>query len=137
MTDSDRDRPPPAPPADTDPVCGPPVEPAGAPPLAYHEPSTGPGSPSLPAFNQAALGFMTWIAALGVGGLLCVRFKPADLRSTLIVVGGCASLAIGAGVWARVHLRWKGFLPGLLIGFGLTCLVPIGIVAVVCGASGK
>lgn len=66
-----------------------------------------------------------WIGGLfGSGGS-----QYAGWGIPIILVPGL----LGLGIWLRIARRWRGFLPGLLIGFFVTCLVPVGIVAVVCG----
>jgi len=63
------------------------------------------------------------------------RRKKRD-RSNYVISSPLGAMLIclgGLAVWLRLRFRWRGFLPGVLVGFGLTCLVPIGIVAVICG----
>ena len=44
---------------------------------------------------------------------------------------------IGLCLWVRIGQRWKGFIPGVLISFCLTCLVPVGIVGFICFGIGR
>ena len=116
-----------------DPTDAPPPRPA---PLDYRGRS-GPGTgPTTPVALQAFLGFVAWLA--GTGGVAGIAFAAANARTgtpTLLVplLTVALLLAILLGSYVRFRLGWRGFIPGMLLGFGLTCLVPVGIVAVVCG----
>ena len=117
-------------PADAAPPSDPPA------PLDYRGRPDPAAGPSTPVAVQALAGFGTWLlGAAGVVGIIAAAAKSGgaspDLLVPLLSIGLFA--AVGIGSWARATLGWRGFIPGMLLGFGLTCLVPIGIVAVVCG----
>lgn len=106
------------------------------PPLDYRSPPTTADRWTGPASGQVLLGFLAWLATVagtcGFAGMAKganLTGTPAAVVLSLPVIG-----MLAFGVWLRVHRGWRGFLPGLLLGFGLTCLVPVGVAAVVCGA---
>ena len=115
--------------ADDDPTSEP-----GPRPLEYRRPGLElPGTPRVSAAGQAGLGFVAWLAAVGAWVAACFG---AQGNGTVVSVAGGAVLVglVWLCAWVRLRRRWRAFIPGVLIGFGLTCLVPVGIVAVVCGA---
>ena len=105
-----------------------PDEPPPPPPLEYR----WPGIERTGTVAHWPLGFAAWVVAVGawVSVATVGRGEPAVLwTAAATILAAPASLC----VWTRVRLGWRGFLPGLLIGFRLTCLVPVGIVAALCG----
>lgn len=118
---------------------GPPIDPPPA-PLDYRGPPEAKSGPATPVAVQALAGFCCWIAGTGaVLGIVVSANKagaePATLLVPVVSVGLIA--AVWMGVWVRARFGWRGFIPGMLIGVGLTCLVPIGFVAIVCGPWGR
>jgi hypothetical protein len=94
--------------------------------------------------GQAAMGMGVWV--LGVVLVVIAVRDVATARGVLamptqqvvtLIIGGAVLAIGGLGLWLRLRFKWRGFIPGLLLGFGLTCLVPIGIVFVICGGLGK
>ncbi len=79
------------------------------------------------------LGFLFWVLTV-VAVFACFgTFGPrAGQLMFYSIIATAACLVIGVCVWVHIKLRWRSFIPGMLVGFALTCLVPIGIVAVVC-----
>jgi hypothetical protein len=116
-----------------------PLDPPPA-PLDYRgRPEAKPG-PATPVAVQALAGFFSWIAgaALVVGIVVSAAKAGADPTTLLVPVLGVGLVAaVWVGVWVRARFGWRGFIPGMLLGVGLTCLVPVGIVAVVCGPWGR
>jgi hypothetical protein len=134
------------------------VGPADAPvhsPLNYRSPTTDPvaeGGSAVVA--NGCLGFLLWAAGVGmaIGGtrpagdlllrLLYVtglrRLLGVDRTETLwaVVVVEFAAV-VGLAIWLRVRWKRRGLIAGLLLGMLLTCLVPVGIVWVVCGPYGR
>ena len=100
-------------------------------PLDYRRPDSSRTEPRTHIVAQLAMGFGFWLAALGVFfasvrllndfGIAMAFIAPVELAAVLAF-----------SIWLRTNYRWRGFIPGVLIGLGLTCLVPIGIVAVAC-----
>jgi len=94
--------------------------------------------PIAPYWVQVLAGLGTWLAGVG---LFFIALNSPSLPfhgangETFSVIGVFALFAgqIFLITWVNVRFRWRGFLPGFFIGLGLTCLVPVGIVAVVCG----
>jgi len=133
---SDDNPPPPSPQQEPEP----PPFPHGT-PLDYRRPGDEPKyQPRTPFSAQMVAGFVAWV--IGVIAVIVAatntQGKFAKLagnsgNATMCVLGGMLICLGGVAVWLRLRFRWRGFLPGLLIGFGLTCLVPVGIVAVICG----
>lgn len=125
MTHPDRDNPRPPPP-----------------PLPYRATRDEPPyQPRTPLGWQIAAGFAAWFLGL-IFVIVMANRAPrwAGMRGEdrVLWLIGAALVGIGGlAIWLRVRFRWRGFLPGLLIGFGLSCLLPIGIVAVICGFGGS
>ncbi len=46
---------------------------------------------------------------------------------------GTVVIVLALGMCAQANPRCRGFFPGMLLGLLLTCLVPVGVVAIVCG----
>jgi hypothetical protein len=88
---------------------------------------------------QVLAGFIAWITGLAfvveatTGRAWGAPFIDRQDAFYCAIAG--ALIATGTlAIWLRVRFRWRGFLPGLLLGLGLSCLVPIGIVLIICGA---
>jgi hypothetical protein len=89
---------------------------------------------------QVFAGFAAWLIGLGfvVQVARTSSGRPFGVSSYNATPFAIAAALIGAGalaIWLRIRFRWLGFLPGLLIGFGLTCLVPVGILLIICGGA--
>ncbi len=87
-----------------------------------------------PMAGQVAMGVATWVAALG-GFVALVAAFPRSMDEADIVFLAVVYL-IGLAVlmaWIRIRYEWHGFIPGVLLGFGLTCLLPLGYIAILCG----
>jgi hypothetical protein len=110
-------------------------------PLDYRQRGIDPYQTKTPLGWQVFAGFAAWLCGLGFvveaannrtwGGPFVDR-QNAAFSAIAVALVGVGALAI----WLRLRFRWRGFLPGLLIGFGLTCLVPVGILLVICGTGG-
>jgi len=93
--------------------------------------------PKTPYAIQATAGFFAWL--LGISLVIqAARTSSVNqyfnsANGIILFIGGVLMLLGGLAVWLRLRFKWRGFAPGLLLGFGLTCLVPVGIVVVVCG----
>ncbi len=79
----------------------------------------------------AILGFFAWI---GAGIIICFTGETLGGRYFGLILIGAEVLAFFfLCYWVSFRLKWKGFIAGVMIGLLLTCLVPLGIVAVICG----
>jgi hypothetical protein len=87
--------------------------------------------PRGPVSGQVTMGFSLWIFAVLLFGTLIRGSTFQDYAKQIAALE--LSAVAGLSLWLRIKYGWRGFIPGVLLGFGLTCLVPIGIVAVVCG----
>ena len=65
-------------------------------------------------------------------------FAGAQINVYAALGGSAASL--GVAIFLEYRLRrepkWKLFMAGIALGFGLTCLLPLGIAGVICGIYG-
>jgi hypothetical protein len=77
--------------------------------------------------GHIAVGFGCWILSVGgaYGSGMAFQSGWAALFGWLLVLVPCS-------VYFSGRLGWRGFVPGVLIGAALTCLVPLGIVAALC-----
>jgi hypothetical protein len=84
---------------------------------------------------QAVAGFGFWVLAVffAAGFLATTRADPFNSPTGITGLGAELVLVFAFSIWVRVKYKWRGFIPGVLLGFGLTCLVPIGLVFVICG----
>jgi hypothetical protein len=131
-SDPDDHRPPPDPPAGG----GQPIDPLHPDVLNYLAPRDEYKRPLSVGFKrQVGLGFLTWVGTLVLIGGLVYSTQASPAFDNLWGIGIAIPLIglISLIVHLRVNRKWRGFLPGVLIGFCVCCLVPVGIVAVVCG----
>ena len=109
--------------------------------LEYRGPGIQPRRANVPLGAQVFAGFLSWIGGAGlwigisIWGAIHLVSGPADTLQWVAAGTILAALLVLACV-VRVRHGWRGFLPGLLLGLLLTCLVPWGIAAVVCGPGG-
>jgi hypothetical protein len=97
--------------------------------LDYREAPNDDEVKRLPMRGQhIAAGFGCWVASIGGAYVVAMvsRSGWGAMVGWLIVLVPCC-------VYFAGRLGWRGFVPGVLIGAALTCLVPVGIVAVMCG----
>jgi hypothetical protein len=50
-----------------------------------------------------------------------------------LLVALALGLLLTLCVYIRMQYKWRGFIPGVLLGFGVTCLLPLGLLAILCG----
>ena len=102
-------------------------------PLEYRRPVAGSDRPATPVAVQPMAGAGVWVlvVAAAVGVAQMAHSPPPEwlaVMATVALVG-----PIGLTVVVRDRFDWRGFLPGVLVGIGLTCLVQVGIIVVLCG----
>jgi len=84
-------------------------------------------------WGEMFIGFLSWIG--GFAAVVMTGMASNNATAVLGVLVITAAALIWGGTY--LHLRgWRGFVPGLLIGFAITCLLPFGIAAVICGSGG-
>ena len=105
------------------------------PTLDYRAPGAEPYKPRTPFWAQMLAGIVAWMIGIAtvIGAATSSRGQEMGTNALAWIIGTLLVCIGGITLWLRLRFRWRGFLPGLLIGFGLTCLVPVGIVAVICG----
>lgn len=112
-------------------------------PLSYQRPGDEPPyRPRTPVALQVTGGFVAWLTGLGfvvqVARSSVGRSVGMSGQEEVLAAIGAALVGVGTlAIWLRLRFRWRGFLPGLLIGFGLTCLVPVGLLLIICGGMGR
>ena len=108
--------------------------------MGYHRPGryAPEPKPAVPVGVQGVLGFLTWIAACGAAYFLIATFVTSSSGplDAFLILAGLLSAVIVLSSWLRVAHRWTGFIPGVLIGVGVGCLLPVGVVAVICARGG-
>jgi len=104
-------------------------------PLDYGQSRYPDATPKPSTLAQAFAGFFFWIAAaaVAVGFLISTNSNAITDWVGRLSIGLELAVIVGLAAWVRIKLQWQGFIPGILLGFGLTCLVPIGIITVICG----
>jgi len=107
-------------------------------PLDYKRLEAGPYQTKTPLGVQVLAGFVAWIIGLGFVVMAANNrtWNSPFLDSQNATYAAIAFALVGTGslaIWLRVRYRWRGFLPGLLIGFALSCLLPLGILLIICG----
>ncbi len=89
----------------------------------------------MPMAAQVAIGFGAWVVtAASVFGILCGLSggSPFEAAAVLLVISLALAGIIALCVVMRQKYQWRGFIPGVLLGVGLNCLLPLGILAILC-----
>ena len=119
------------PPPPWQPPDAPPPPPANVPPPPpgtwnYQSPMQSGGGPSIPFWGQAGFGCLSFFVALGMA------FALISIVASAVPSGGTAILGVlviplmalvAATIFFRTRFGWRGFLPGILIAFGLVALL--------------
>lgn len=103
------------------------------PKLDYARPAANAQSSARTAL-QGVAGVFSTFAMVGVVVLLLSANRRTigfDVPPVFAIFGPLLALALLSVIAAK--RSWRGFGPGVLIGLALTCLVPIGLVLVLCG----
>jgi hypothetical protein len=78
------------------------------------------------------MGFVAWLGTVTVLAAVLWQGGASDTVNYLLV-----ALALGLiltlCVYIRTQYKWRGFIPGVLLGSGVTCLLPLGLLAILCG----
>jgi hypothetical protein len=89
----------------------------------------------MPMVAQIAIGFAAWVAMVVLFIFIGAAASGAMTQDSdifaLIALGVIAVIIMCALV--RGKLGWRGFIPGVLLGFGVTCLLPLGLAVILCG----
>ena len=104
--------------------------------IPYRAPRDDAPLPGVTVGVQALLGFLTWVAACAGTGFFVVansQSGPISRNAAYLIVGLALGLVIFLCIYFRAALGWTGFIPGVLLGLCLGCLLPVGLVAVICG----
>jgi hypothetical protein len=109
--------------------------------MSEEDPTPGkdPGyQPRTPLGLQVLAGFGAW--TIGIVALIVMvsrdefqRWPVNGVNATIYFIVALLIVLSSLACWLRLRFRWRGFLPGVLIALAMTCLVPVGIVAVACG----
>lgn len=106
--------------------------PSGDPGRALQYRATPPYRSTLGMVPQLGIGLGAWIALVVIIAMASAGL--ADLSPVLMLMTWAAMLV--GFIFFCIHIRktyqWRGFVPGVLIGVGLTCLLPVGILAIMC-----
>ena len=95
-------------------------------PLDYRGPNMEP-SQSRMTGGQIAAGFAWCVASVGAAIGVGVATQSGSIGfATLLLI------FIPGTAYFGNRVGWHGFMPGILIGMAFTCLVPVGILAVLC-----
>ena len=95
------------------------------PPRAWNYQASRPSGPWMPFWGQAGFGCLAFFVAAFMGMML--MSMAAGATSSASVMFGVLLIPLAALVAAVIFFRtrfgWKGFLPGVLIAFGLVALL--------------
>ncbi len=81
------------------------------------------------------MGFGAWVVFIALVAAIYGAFSynrqymPISSIVAILALGGFVALCVYV---YRVY-HWRAFVPGALLGFGVTCLLPVGIIVVLCG----
>jgi hypothetical protein len=104
-------------------------------PLEYARPMENPIIAKTSKRMQVFAGFVAWLGAVAVAAMglgFMQNFDPPPA----VIVAWLAAVIVGllmATFALRRRAGWTTFFPGILLGFGITCILPVGIIAVICG----
>jgi hypothetical protein len=115
---------------DTPPTPSPeqePLAPRPTPPTLDYRPVHS-REPGVAGWQQALLGLLAYFLAVGLGAAIASLLNLIDSSEAMAAIVTTAIVApIAALVVATRYVRrrfgWRSFLPGILIGFGLTALL--------------
>jgi hypothetical protein len=79
--------------------------------------------------GRIAIGFFSWNIAVAAGVGVGVMTRSFGLGAIIVALAFSAFT-----VYCGKRYGWRGYVPGVLIGAAFTCLVPVGITAVMCGS---
>jgi hypothetical protein len=96
-------------------------------PLDYRS-SIAEGRNSRMSGGQIALGFACWVVAV-----FAAVTGGATINSVWFGFLCLVAILVPMSIYTSKRLGWRGFIPGIMIGAAATCLLPLGIAAVVCG----
>jgi hypothetical protein len=86
-----------------------------------------------PMSGQVSAGFFIWVASVVLVYFIFATFPPTTNSGGVQIVVTAVLAVIAFSLWMHLKLGWRLFAPGVLLGFGLTCLLPLGIAAALCG----
>ncbi|MGA3067884.1 MAG: hypothetical protein ABSF29_13660 [Tepidisphaeraceae bacterium] len=113
-----------------DPPRGPPEIP---PPMLNYGTRKYPPTRGRP-WGEMAVGFFAWLG--GFAAVFALAQTASDPTTVLILIVVTFLALIALGIYLQAKRGWRGYFPGLFIGFAFTCLLPLGIAAVICGTGG-
>jgi 4-hydroxybenzoate polyprenyltransferase len=77
--------------------------------------------------EHIAVGFGCWLLSIGAAYGLGMGFQ-----SGWAALFGWVAVLVACSIYFGGRLKWPGYVPGILIGAAMTCLVPAGILATLC-----
>jgi hypothetical protein len=94
-------------------------------------------SPEPSMGSQIGMGFVAWLGTVTIPFIILFYIGMAGLGGRIFIYS-VMMVALGGLITLCVHVRiryhWRGFIPGVLLGMGLTCLLPLGILTILCGS---
>ena len=119
------------PPPPWQPPDAPPPPPANVPPPPpgtwnYQSPMQSGGGPSIPFWGQAGFGCLSFFVAVGMAFTLmsiAASVVPDSAGAIFGVLVIPLAALLAAVIVFRTRFGWRGFLPGILIAFGLVALL--------------
>src|SRR5205823_5499980 len=110
----------------------PPSLPYAPPTLSYRPPYPSSRASVHPIF-QFLLGMASWALGLGLLYLYAFwRFNNGNVSLFLLLALAILAGALVLAIFLRNRYSWFAFLPGVLLAFALSCLIPVGVLLAVC-----
>src|SRR5262245_9153898 len=99
--------------------------PPSPPSSAWNYQSGRPPGPTIPFWGQAGFGCLSFFVA-GFMGMMLMSLAAGATSSASVMFGVLViplAALVAAIIFFRARFGWKGFLPGVLIAFGLVALL--------------
>jgi len=87
--------------------------------------------PAVPKWIQATCGFFAWLAVLGITVGITYLLPSGETFIVSMLICTASLIAFGQFMHRRYH--WTTFAPGVFLSIGLSILVPIIGIGILCG----
>ncbi len=89
----------------------------------------------VPYLIQVVIGFFAWVAGLSMTAL---AFQQQMGETGIYAVVIVALIAIaGSAIYLQSFWGWRGYVLGISLAMGLSCLVPVVTILILCGPGSR